>query len=62
MFGHALVHILCLDLKKKAVSVRVEKLAALSILRFELVVLEVVRQVLGEIQNAHAHIHRAIEH
>ena len=36
--------------------------AALSVLRFELVVIEVVHQVLGEFQNAHAHIHRAIEH
>ena len=51
-----------LDLKEKAVSVRVEELAALSVLRFELVVIEVVHQVLGEIQNVHAHIHRAVEH
>ena len=54
------VHILCLDLKEKAVSVRVEELTVVSVLRFELVVIEVVHQVLGEIQNAHAHIHRAI--
>ena len=59
---HILVHILGLDLKEKAVSVRVEELATLSVLRFELVVIEVVHQVLGEIQNAHAHIHRAIEY
>ena len=39
--GHVLVHILGLDLKEKAVSVRVEELAALSVLRFELVVIEV---------------------
>ena len=45
-----------------AVRVRVEELAALSVLRFELVVLEVVHQVLGEILNAHANIHRAIEY
>ena len=62
MLCYVLVHILCLDLKGKAVSVRVEELAALSVLRFELVVIEVVHQVLGEIQNAHAHIHRAIRH
>ena len=60
--GHLLVHILGLDLKEKAVSVRVEELAALSVLRFELVIIEVVHQVLGEIQDAHAHIHRAIEY
>ena len=60
--GHVLVHILGLDLKEKAVSVRVEELAALSVLRFELVIIKVVHQVLGEIQNAHAHIHRAIEY
>ena len=60
--GHVLVHILGLDLKEKAVSVHVEKLAALSVLRFELVAIEVVHQVLGEIQNAHAHIHRVIEY
>ena len=62
VLGHVLVHILGLDLKEKAVSVRVEELAALSILRFKLVIIEVVQQVLGEIQNAHAHIHRAIEY
>ena len=62
MLGHVLVHILCLDLKEKAVSVRVEELAALSVLRFELVAIEVVHQVLREIQNAHANIHQAIEH
>ena len=62
VLGHVLVHILGLDLKEEAASVRVEELAALSVLRFELVVIEVVHQVLGEIQNAHAHIHRAIEY
>ena len=61
VLGHVLVHILGLDLKEKAVSVRVEELAALSVLRFELVIREVLHQVLGEIQNTHAHIHRAIE-
>ena len=60
--GHVLVHVFGLDLKEKAVSVRVEVLAALSVLRFELVVIEVVHQVLGAIQNAHAHIHRSIEY
>ena len=59
---HVLVHVLDLDLKEKAVSVRVEELATLSVLRFELVVIEVVHQVLGDIQNAHAYIHRAIEY
>ena len=60
--GFVLVHILGLDLKEKAVSVRVEELTALSVLRFELVVIEAVHQVFGEIQNAHVHIHRAIEY
>ena len=49
VLGHVLVHILGLDLKEKAVSVRVEELAALSVLHFEVVVIEVVHQVLGEI-------------
>ena len=62
VLGDVLVHILGLDLKEKAVSVRVEVLAALFVLHFELVVIEVVHQVPGEIQNAHAHIHRAIEY
>ena len=62
VLGHVLVHILGFEVKEKAITVRVEELAALSVLRFELVVIEVVHQVLGEIQNAHAHIHRAIEH
>ena len=44
----------------EVVSVRVEELAALSVLHFELVV--IVHQVLGEFQNANAHIHRAIEY
>ena len=46
VLGHVLVHILGLDLIEKAVSVRVEELAALSVLHFELVVIEVVHQVL----------------
>ena len=62
VLGYVLVHILGLDLKEKAVSVRVEELAALSVLRFELVIIDIVHQVLGEILNAHAHIHRAIEY
>ena len=61
VLGEVLVHILGLDLKK-AVSVRVEELVALSLLHFELVVIEVVHQMLGEIKNAHANIHRAIEY
>ena len=55
VLGHVLVHVLGLDLKEKAVSVRVEKLAALSVLRFELVIIEVVHQVLGEIQSSCPH-------
>ena len=62
VLGHVLVHILGLDLKEKAVSVRVKELAALSVLRLRLVVIEDVHQVLGEIQNAHTHIHRATEY
>ena len=58
--GHVLVHILGLDLKE--ISDCVEELAALTVLRFELVVIEVAHQVLGEIQVAHAHIHQAIEY
>ena len=46
VLGHVLVHILGLDLKETAVSVRVEELAPLSALRFELVVIAVVHQVL----------------
>ena len=62
VLGHVLVHVIDRNLKEKAVSVRIEELAALSVLRFELVIIEVVHQVLGEIQNAHAHLHRAIEY
>ena len=62
VLGHFLLHILGLDLKEKAVSVHVEEMTALSVLHFELVAIEVVHQVLGKIQNAHAHIHRAIEY
>ena len=62
VLGLVLVHVLGLDLKEKAASVRVEELAALSVLRYELVIIEVVHQMLGDIQNAHAHIHRATEY
>ena len=37
VLGHVLVHVLGLDLNEKAFSVRVEELAALSVLRLELV-------------------------
>ena len=49
VLGHVLVHILVLDRKEKAVSIRLEELATLSVLHVELVVLEVVHQVPGEI-------------
>ena len=46
VLGHVFIHILCLDLKEKAVSVCVEELAALSVLRFELVIVKIVHQML----------------
>ena len=59
---HVPEDILGLDLEEKTVGVDVEELATIPVLRPELVVIEVIHQVLGEIQNAHPHEHRAIEH
>ena len=61
MLGHILVHILRLDLKEQTVSVCVEELTALTISHLELAVIEVAHQVLGEVKDAHPHIHRSIE-
>ena len=62
MGGHVPEDILGLDLEEETVSVGVEELAPIPVLGPELVVIEVVHQVLGEVQNAHPHEHRAIEH
>ena len=53
MGGHVPEYILGLDLEEETVGVGVEELAPIPVLRPELVVIEVVHQVLGEIQNAH---------
>ena len=62
MGGHVFVGVLRLDLEGETVGVGVEELTTIPVLRPELVVIEVVHQVLGVIQNAHPHEHRAIEH
>ena len=62
MGDHVPEDILGPDLEEEAVGVGVEELATIPVLSPELVVVEVVHQVLGEIQNAHPHEHRAIEH
>ena len=49
--GHVTEDILDLDLEEEAVGV--EELTTIPVLPLELVVIEVVQQVLGEIQNAH---------
>ena len=59
---HVPEDILGLHLEEETVGVGVEEPAPIPVLRPELVVIEVVHQVLGEIQNAHSHEHRAIEH
>ena len=59
--GHVLVHVLGLDLKEKAVSVRVEELAALSVLRLELVIIDVKPPGAWKNPECSCHIHRAIE-
>ena len=61
MLGHILVHTLRLDIKEQAVSVCVEELTALTISHLELAVIEVVHQVLGEVKDAHPHIHSSVE-
>ena len=61
MLGHILVHIIRLDLKEQAVRLCVEELTALTISHLELAVIEIVIQVLGEVKDAHPHIHRSVE-
>ena len=61
MGGHVLEDILGLDLGEEAVGVGVEELTTIPVLPLELVGIEVVHQVLGEIQNANPHEHRATE-
>ena len=58
--GHVPEDILGLDLEEETVGVGVEELATIPVLRPELVEIEVIHQVLGEIQNAHPHEHQAI--
>ena len=62
MGSHVPEDILGLNLEEEAFGVSVEELAAIPVLPPELVVVEVVHQVLGEIQNGHPHEHLAIEH
>ena len=57
--GHVPEDILGLDLED-AVGVGVEELTTIPVLPPELVVIVVVHQVLGEIQNAHPHEHRRL--
>ena len=59
MGGHVPEDILGLDLEEEAVGVGIEELAMVSVLARDLVVIEVVHLVLGEIQDAHPHEHRA---
>ena len=59
--GHVFVGVLRLDLEEETVGVGVEELTTIPVLPPELVVIEVIHQVLGEIKNAHPNIHRAIE-
>ena len=60
--SHIPVHVLRLDLEEQAVCVGVQQLAAVSIRPLELVVVEVLHEVLREAQDAHPHVHRAVEH
>ena len=62
MGGQVPEDILGLDIEEEAIGVGVEELATIPVLPPELVVIEVVHQVLGEIQNGHPHEHWAIDH
>ena len=61
MLGHVLIYILSLNFEKQAVSVSVEKLTALSILTLHLVIIEVIHELFGEVEDAHPHINGTIE-
>ena len=55
------IDILCLDLEEEGVRVCVEELGAVPVLGLHLIVVEVVHEGFGEVQDAHPHVHRAIE-
>ena len=57
---HVFVDILRLDLEEERVRVRVEQLAASSVLLLEVLVVELVHQEFGEFEDAHAHVDRFV--
>ena len=62
MLGHVLVDVLRLDLEEEAVCVGIEQITPVPVLGLHLVVVEVIHQMLREVEDAHSHIHRMVEH
>ena len=58
---HVLVDVLRLDLKEQGVRVRVEQVHSRAVLVLQMLVVEVVHQGFGKIQNAHARVDWALE-
>ena len=58
---HVTVDVLCLDLKEKALGIRIEEFHAVAILGLHLVVIEVVHKTLQEVENAHLHIDGSVQ-
>ena len=55
---HVSVHVLRLDIKEKAVRVRVKQLAPVAVLHLQVVVVKVIHQRFAEVQDVHARVHR----
>ena len=56
-----LMDILCLDLEEEGVRVCVNELAAVPVLSLHPVVIKVVHEGFGKVQDAHPYVHRAVE-
>ena len=58
---HVLVDVLHLDLKEQGVRVRVEQVHSRAVLQLQMLVVEVVHQGFGKIQDAHTRVDWALE-
>ena len=58
---HVLVDVLRLDLKEQGIRVRVEQVHSRAVLKLQMLVVEVVHQGFGKIQDAHARVDWTLE-
>ena len=61
MLGHVLIYILSLNFKKQAVIASVEKLTSISILTLHFLIIKIIHEMFGDIENAHPNINGSIE-